>query len=147
MTPYYTGKNHEKHFVDTSAWYALVDADDSDHEAAVAFHTGNSIPLVTTNALFSETLTLIRNRISIDAAITFGQMLKTSSFIRIVTVTPADEEHAWSIFSRYRDQDFSFTDCTSFAVMKRMKIDTAFTFDHHFSVMKLIVVPYPLTTR
>ena len=63
-------------FVDTSAWYALVDADDSDHEAAVAFHTGNSIPLVTSNALFSETLTLIRNRIGIDAAMTFGQMLK-----------------------------------------------------------------------
>jgi len=33
-------------FVDTSAWYALVDADDSDHKAAVAFHTGNTIPLV-----------------------------------------------------------------------------------------------------
>jgi predicted nucleic acid-binding protein len=134
-------------FVDTSAWYALVDADDSDHKAAAAFHTGNTIPLVTTNALFSETLTLIRYRIGIDAALTFGQMLKASSFIRIVTVTPADEEHAWSIFSKYRDQDFSFTDCTSFAVMQRMKLDTAFTFDHHFSVMNFIVAPYPVYTK
>jgi predicted nucleic acid-binding protein len=128
-------------FVDTSAWYALVDADDSDHKAAVAFHTGNTIPLVTTNALFSETLTLIRYRIGIDAALTFGQMLKASSFIRIVSVTQADEELAWSIFYRYRDQDFSFADCTSFAVMQRMKLNTAFTFDHHFSVMKFIVAP------
>lgn len=128
-------------FVDTSAWYALVDADDSDHTSAVAFHTANSTPLVTTNVLFSETLTLIRYRIGIDAALTFGQMLKASSFIRIVTVTPEDEENAWSIFSKYRDQDFSFADCTSFAVMQRMKMDTAFTFDHHFSVMKFIVAP------
>lgn len=128
-------------FVDTSAWYALVDADDSDHAAAVTFHTTNKIPLVTTDALFSETLTLIRYRIGIDAALTFGQMLKASLFIRIITVTPADEELAWSIFSKYRDQDFSFADCSSFAVMQRMKLDTAFTFDHHFSVMKFIVVP------
>jgi predicted nucleic acid-binding protein len=128
-------------FVDTSAWYALVDADDSDHSAAVVFHSGNKIPLVTTNAVFSETLTLIRYRIGIDAALTFGQMLKASSFIRIVAITPADEEQAWEIFSKYRDQDFSFADCTSFAVMQRMKMETAFTFDRHFKVMKLNVVP------
>lgn len=128
-------------FVDTSAWYALVDADDSDHLAAVAFHTGNKIPLVTTNVVFSETLTLVRYRIGIEAAVTFGQRLKSSSFIRIVVVTPADEELGWEIFGKYRDQDFSFADCTSFAVMQRMKLGTAFTFDRHFKVMKFTVVP------
>jgi predicted nucleic acid-binding protein len=128
-------------FVDTSAWYALVDADDSDHAVAVAFHTGNKIPLITTNALFSETLTLIRYRIGIDAACAFGEMLKASSFIRMVTVMPEDEERAWGIFCKYRDQNFSFADCTSFAVMERMKLDMAFTFDRHFKVMQFTVVP------
>lgn len=128
-------------FVDTSAWYALVDNDDSDHKAAVAFHSANTTPLITTNAVFSETITLIRYRIGHDAACIFGQKLKESSFVRLVAVTPADEERAWEIFTRYRDQDFSFADCTSFAVMQRMKIGTAFTFDRHFSVMKFTVAP------
>ena len=56
-------------------------------------------------------------------------------------MTSADEERAWEIFTRYRDQNFSFADCTSFAVMQRMKIATAFTFDKYFSVMKFEVVP------
>jgi len=128
-------------FVDTSAWYALVDSDDADHAAAVAFHSTNTTPLITTNAVFSETVTLILYRIGHEAAQTFGQKLKESSFVRLVTVSPADEEKAWEVFTKYRDQDFSFADCTSFAVMQRMKIVDAFTFDRHFLVMKFVVVP------
>jgi predicted nucleic acid-binding protein len=35
-------------------------------------------------------------------------------------------------FQRYRDKEFSFTDRTSFALMERMRITTAFAFDIHF---------------
>ena len=52
-----------------------------------------------------------------------------------------DEERAWEIFLKYKDKDFSYTDCTSFAVMERLKIDTAFTFDSHFQTMKFQVAP------
>jgi len=55
--------------------------------------------------------------------------------------TPTDEERAWEIFCTYRDQDFSFVDCASFAAMERIKLSTAFTFDRHYSVMKYAVVP------
>jgi predicted nucleic acid-binding protein len=128
-------------FVDTGAWYALVDSDDVDHKAAAAFLVSNMVPLITTNFIFSETVTLIRYRIGHEAARSFGQKLIESSFVRVVAVTPTDEERAWGIFSKYRDQDFSFVDCTSFAVMERMKLSTAFAFDRHFSVMKYAVVP------
>jgi uncharacterized protein len=128
-------------FVDTSAWYALVDSDHADHGKAAAFFSANTTPLITTNAIFSETVTLIRYRIGHDAALSFGRKMKESTFVRLVPVAQADEERAWDIFSRYRDQDFSYADCTSFAVMQRMKIGTAFTFDRHFTVMKFAVVP------
>lgn len=128
-------------FVDTGAWYALVDNDDADHGAAAAFLTANKVPLITTNAVFSETVTLIRYRIGHEAARIFGQKLKESSFVRTVGVTPADEERAWEIFTKYRDQDFSFVDCSSFAVMQRMKLTDAFALDRHFKVMKFRVVP------
>jgi predicted nucleic acid-binding protein len=128
-------------FVDTCAWYALVDTDDADHGAAAALLSANTVPLITTNAVFSETVTLIRYRIGHGAARIFGQKLKESSFVRVVAVTPADEEWAWEIFTKYRDQEFSFVDCTSFAVMQRMKLTHAFVFDRHFKVMKFTVVP------
>jgi uncharacterized protein len=128
-------------FVDTSAWYALVDRDDADHEKATAFFTANSTPLITTSAIFSETVTLIRYRLGHDSACTFGRNLNESSLVRLVTINNADEDRAWEIFCKYGDQDFSFADCTSFAVMQRMKIATAFTFDRHFLIMKFTVVP------
>lgn len=128
-------------FVDTGAWYALVDSDDAEHTAAATFLAANTIPLMTTNFVFSETITLIRYRIGHEAAFSFGQNLKESSFVRVITVTTADEERSWEIFRKYRDQDFSYVDCTSFAVMERMKLSTAFAFDRHFSAMKLAVVP------
>jgi len=128
-------------FVDTGAWYALVDSDDTDHRAAAAFLATNTIPLITTNYVFSETVTLIRYRLGHEAARSFGQKLKESSFVRVVGVTPADEDRAWDIFTRYRDQDFSFVDCTSFAVMERIKLSAAFAFDRHFRIMKCAVLP------
>ena len=128
-------------FVDTGAWYALVDKDDADHGAATAFLASATSPLITTNTVFSETVTLIRYRLGHDAACSFGQKLKESTFVRIVAVTPTDEDRAWEIFIRYRDQDFTFADCTSFAVMQRLKLDTAFAFDRHFAIMKFVVVP------
>ena len=127
-------------FVDTGAWYALVDKDDSDHVAASTFFAANAHPMITTNAVFSETITLIRYRIGHEAARICGRKLNESTFVRMVTVTPADEDRAWEIFTEYQDQDFSFT-VTSFAVMQRMKLDTAFAFDWHFNVLKFSVVP------
>ena len=33
---------------------------------------------------------------------------------------------------RYRDKDLSFTDCTSFILMRELKVREALTTDHHF---------------
>jgi uncharacterized protein len=67
--------------------------------------------------------------------------LMESSFVRLIALTQDDEGRAWEIFTKYHDQDFSYADCTSFAVMQRLKLGTSFTFDRHFSVMKFVVVP------
>jgi predicted nucleic acid-binding protein len=128
-------------FIDTGAWYAVVDKKDPDHRVAEHFLRNNKIPLLTTNFIFDETITLIRSRLGWSVARDFGERLKQSGFVSIIVVKDEDEERAWEIFLKYRDKDFSYTDCTSFAVMERLKIDTTFSFDSHFQTMKFQVVP------
>jgi uncharacterized protein len=128
-------------FVDTGAWYALIDKNDPDHSAASSFLRDNKIPLLTTNFIFDETVTLLRRRLGWSIAADFGRRLKDSHFVGLVSVTLADEEKAWAIFLKYKMQDFSYTDCTSFAVMESHRIDSAFSFDRHFRTMKFQVFP------
>ncbi len=90
------------------------------------------VRLIASDYLLDEVYTLIRMRVGHRAAVDFGQSIQASRFFRIEPVTPADFEAAWRIFSRYDDKLFSFTDCTSFAVMERLRIRTAFTFDDNF---------------
>lgn len=128
-------------FVDTGAWYALVDKSDPDHAKSKAFFKNNNLPLVTSNFVFDEIVTLLRSRLRWSIAKDFGQRLKKSSFVSMVSVKHEDEERGWDIFLKYKDKSFSFTDCTSFAIMERLKLDTAFSFDKHFHIMKFQVVP------
>jgi predicted nucleic acid-binding protein len=44
-------------------------------------------------------------------------------------------EQSKRIFTKFKDQQFPFTDCTSFAIMKECKIKEALTADRHFRVM------------
>jgi len=52
--------------------------------------------------------------------------------VRIRRVTAADEAKAWDWFG-LDWSDLSFTDCVSFAVMKRLGIGRAAAFDRHFA--------------
>lgn len=81
------------------------------------------------------------SRLGWKVAVNFGEALKTSGLVTIATITGTDEDNAWEIFLQYEEAGFSYTDCSSFAVMERLKIDTAFTFDMHFKTMKHAIVP------
>jgi len=127
-------------FVDTGAWYALIDRNDPDHKNAVDCLKRNKTPLITTNFIFDETVTLLRSRLGWAVAADFGKKLRDSGFVSLVVVKDIDEEKAWEIFLKFKDKDFSYTDCTSFALMQRLQIDTAFSFDSHFKIMKFQVL-------
>lgn len=119
-------------FVDTSAWYALLDRADQNHVAATQFVRRGTAPLMTSTYVFDETVTLVKRHLGHAAAIRFGQQLWSEEVARLVRVSPEDEAQAWSIFTRYADKGFSYTDCTSFAMMERLHLDSAFAFDAHF---------------
>ena len=128
-------------FVDTGAWYALVDRNDPDHPAARKYFETNRLPLVTTNFVFDETVTLLRRRLGWSVACGFGLGLRGSGLAAVAYVTAEDEDAAWTIFRKFRDKEFSYTDCTSFAVMDRLGLRTAFAFDRHFAAMEYQVEP------
>ena len=124
-----------KLFIDTGAFIALTDADDENHKAAAAFYRNakeKGTRFVTTNFVLCETLNYLRARISHNIAVLFRENLKKSGFLEIVTVTSSIEDAAFTIFKRTTDKDFSFTDCTSFSIMKSLKLKSAFAFDRHF---------------
>jgi len=127
-------------FVDTSAWLALNDKNDQYHNRAVAKISDIKkfrIELFTSEYVIDESITLIRYRISHQAAVTFGDSLLKSSIVSIIDVTQEDRLKAWEVFKRYGDKELSFTDCTSFVLMRNLKIHKAFTFDEHFKQIGL----------
>ena len=122
-------------FVDTSAWLALNDKNDQYHDEAVSKITKvrqQKIQLVTSEYVFDESVTIIRYRISHKAAVAFGDALMSSNVASIEDITYEERLKAWVLFKKYRDKDLSFTDCTSFALMVKLKLQKAFSFDDHF---------------
>ena len=124
-------------FVDTGAWYAVADASDRHHLEARTFYLKEAPAgrLLTTDLVVCETWALIAAHLGRAAALTFWETLRTTR-TSIVTIETVDLEAAWRIVHGFPDQEFSFTDCTSFAVMERLGIDEAFAFDTHFLVYR-----------
>ena len=121
-------------FVDSSVWYALVNARDKNHLAAKRFLDAGH-RLLTTNFVVDETITLVLVRKGYQAAVDLGEQLWSEEQAHIVWLSRADQRVAWQLFKRYSDKEFSFTDCTSFVVMERLGLTHAFAFDEHFSQM------------
>ncbi len=129
--------------VDTSAHYALVDANDIHHLEAIQFAeqlSRQKVIWVVTNFIVAETYGLILLRLGRHAAFAFLERLLYSisdGTTYLVRVTSSDEERALEILRTYEDQDFSYVDATTFAVMERLNLTRAFAFDRHFDVFRL----------
>ncbi len=124
-------------FVDTGAWYAIADASDRHHRRASRFYLSRApeSQLVTSDLVLAESWALIASHLGRPAALRFWEGLRNAR-VPILTVEPADLEAAWRIAQAFPDQDFSFCDCTSFALMERLGIEDAFAFDAHFLVYR-----------
>lgn len=123
-------------FVDTCAFLAIASSNDRNREAACQFNRSlqhENARLTTTNFVLCETFTLMRSHLGLEAVKRFHEDLGQTELLSVFTVEPVIESAAWDIFSRYQDKQFGFTDCTSSAVMRALRIKQAFTFDVHFA--------------
>jgi predicted nucleic acid-binding protein len=121
-------------FVDTSVWYAAADSGDVSNARAKAILAGGE-QLLTSDHVLIETWTLLRYRIRRQAAERFWDALRNGVAV-IEPVIAADLEAAWQIGTAFRDQDFSIVDRTSFAVMRRLGIERAASFDDDFAIFR-----------
>lgn len=132
-------------FIDTSAFYAMEVQTDVNHNKASLVKVDiakNEYGLpYTTNFIINEALTLLRFKVGHKEAIAFGEKIRESKSLRVIRIDEAIEDIAWKIFKKHSDKELSFTDCTSFVVMKELDIKEAFAFDEHFTQMGFRVVP------
>lgn len=131
-------------FVDTAGWMAMADAADPRHEDAARARDawlGRGALLVSTDFVLDETLTLIRVRLGLPAAARWWDQVESSARVRWEPVGKDRLERARRWFFQWSDQRFSFTDCTSFVVMRELDLKRALTTDRHFRQAGFTVVP------
>ncbi len=129
--------------VDTSALCALIDKGEQQHPAVAQFiqARGTESTLIVSDYVLDETLTWVKNRFGARRAIEFGRKLRASSFCRYYVLTAEDEAATWSIFEKYDDKAWSYTDCSCLAVMQRLALTEVLSLDAHFRQMGAQVWP------
>ncbi len=130
-------------FVDSSAYLALTSDNDDNHGVAVTAWrrlSRDGTESYTANFVAAETHGLILNRINRDTAIRVLDGLYASA-TRIIRATEGDERRALEILRRHTDKEYSLVDAISFAVMDRLHIHDAWTYDHHFAQFGFNLVP------
>ena len=134
-------------FVDTGGWIAVNVASDSLHQVAQIYYEdllSRRVPLFTSNFVLDETITRIRYDIGHAAACRFCDLYQRAEEQHLVTtlwVDAAVTREAMQIFRKYSDQRFSLTDCTSFVVMRELRLTEALTTDRHFRQMGFHILP------
>ena len=124
-----------KIFVDTSWFKAFSDPRDDFYKSACEQYKiikENNIKLITTNYILDESYTLIRKRVGYQSVMDFREMIASLvGTLKLIRIIPQDEFEAWRWFEK-NWSDLSFTDCTSFVIMKRLELTNVATFDNHF---------------
>ena len=124
--------------IDTGAIFAFVTRSDRNHPAAWSFverwlNRGGVFVLI--DAVFAETMTLLKVRLGAATSIRVGRELRGNPAYAWTALGPDGERDTWEIFRKYRDKDWSYTDCGLLAVSRRTGIRGIFAFDRHFSQM------------
>ena len=131
-----------KIFIDTSAFYALLDRDDDNHEAvknawAKILNAENT--LVTSNYVLVETFALMQNRLGVAAVRAFQEDLLP--ILNVEFINLETHRSGTSALLAASKRSLSLVDCISFELMRTLGIKTAFTFDVHFKEAGFQAIP------
>jgi uncharacterized protein len=131
-------------FIDSGAFLARYLANDQYHDRAIAAWrrlAKSRERCATSNFVLDETITLLARRAGYKFAAQRARSLYSSRTLVIERPTEQHERAAIDWFEKYADQQVSFTDCVSFALMRANKIKRAFAFDMHFQLAGFVTWP------
>ncbi|HEY4760062.1 MAG TPA: PIN domain-containing protein [Thermoguttaceae bacterium] len=117
---------------DTSFFVAYLNPHDEHHALALEWMTKSTEKIVTSEWVLAELGNFLAEGPNHRL---LGSLVRALSAEERVEIVPADHAsflNALILYMRRPDKSWSFTDCTSFWLMKARKIRDALTTDHHF---------------
>jgi predicted nucleic acid-binding protein len=129
-------------FIDTSAFYALLDADDRQHQAAKqAWVTllNEAADLTCSNYVIIETTALVQNRLGMEAVRAFQEDILP--VVRVKWVDDMTHQADVTALLTAGRRQLSLVDCVSFDLMRQLGIRRAFAFDEHFAEQGFEIIP------
>ena len=129
-------------FVDTSAFYAILDRDDANHQKAKQSWSGllqDQNTLVTSNYVLVETFALLQSRLGLVAVRAFQE--DVLPLINVEFVTPGIHRSGIAALLLASTRNLSLVDCVSFEIMRTLGIRNAFAFDAHFKQQGFLEAP------
>ena len=128
-------------FIDTSAFYALLDRDDANNQKAAKVWTyllGADYTLVTSNYILVEAFALMQNRLGLDAVRGFQEDILP--LITIEFVSPEMHRSGIAALLSASRRSLSLVDCVSFELMRSSGIKSVFAFDNHFKEQGFVIM-------
>ena len=152
-----TGFEPARVFVDTWGWLALLDAGEAAHGDVASLRRQAAegvLAWVTSDYVLDETITrLFARRHFSEARRALEGVFEAErqGTVTIETITRDRFQHAWRLRLRYRDKPrISFTDFTSFVVMRDLGIRDVITANGHFAQIEFkfrLLPASPVTPR
>ena len=134
----------ETFFADTSFFVAYYNSKDVYHNAARALakeFEARSVLMIITDYIFDEVMTVLLVKGNKHIAIQAGRAIMADPNIEIFRVDEELFNQAWDVFQGFGDKRWSFTDCTSYVLMKKLNVEVGISFDGDFKQFGVRVVP------
>jgi predicted nucleic acid-binding protein len=129
-------------FIDTSAFYALLDRDDENHRRAKSTWIdllSNENTFLTSNYVLVETFALLQHRLGMEAVRGFQNDILP--LVNIEFVLSEIHRSAVSALLSVSRRNLSLVDFVSFEMMRTLEMKTAFVFDPHFKEQGFDILP------
>ena len=125
----------KKVFADTGYWIAIVNPHDDLHNKALQV-SGSLGPhlIVTSEMVLSEMAAYFSDKGSRlrQAVVDLIRSIRTNPNSRVVPQTSLQFQDALALYEQSSDKEWSLTDCSSFLIMRELKITEALAHDSHF---------------
>jgi len=127
--------------VDAGPLVALLDADDTHHDACLELLATHPGPLVVPALVVTEVVQLVAGRIGVRAEVSFLADLAEGTF-SVDHVAAGDWKRIAQLVGRYRDLRLGSVDASVIAAAERLNVTTVATLDRrHFGVVAPAHVP------